>query len=877
LETTKLNSEQKALEIISQVIRAIEFEQEHQYINAIGKTGNFSSFLRKKAQEALKLFPQSAKWSTIYSILDRYPFLDLATRMNITKRIIDSLLDLKGHYENEINTQKYFNQDFKQTSQETTKEVTNKKKSDEITIINDADITDLEIQYVKGVGPYLAEKLKSVGVQTCEDLLNYFPRDHIAYSDVTLIADLVEGENATVIAYVHKISAFKTNKGLIILSLFLKDNSGQLKINYYFKGNSTHYYLKQYKGLYATGSTVLAMGTVKKDKYSKQMTFTNPTVEVISDDFSESNRGDKAHSGKIVPIYPLTEGLSLKVLRRLIHRTLISYENCIHEFVPAEIISRLNLLDYKNAIKNIHFPETIEAKDTAVERLIFNDFFLMQLRFMQIRYEHKHKYSGIQFNCFDSGLVDKFLNTLEFELTHAQKRVFYNEILPDLVSKEPMHRLLQGDVGSGKTVVAFITLLTAIQDGYQAAIMAPTEILAEQHYKKFLEWVKNLGEDISIGLLIGKQKAKEKKVVLEKLANGEIDIVVGTHALIQKAVAFKNLGLVVIDEQHRFGVKQREALAQKAQQEMTQIDNLPHKQKDEQMSLIAANKKSQKEIENAYGKSVEKLFMTATPIPRTLALALHGDLDMSEIDEMPAGRLPIATSIVKKKADAHNLIRQEVEKGNQAYIVFPLIEESEALSAKAATVEYEKLKETTFKDFNLGLIHGKLKDEEKEQIMFDFRDRKIDILVSTTVIEVGVDVPDATVILIESADRFGLAQLHQLRGRVGRNAKQSYCLLATDSKSENTRIRLGIMTRTNNGFVLAQEDLKLRGAGDITGLKQSGIPESILQGVCNQEEILEAARQEAKELIDQDHELNDYPELKKRLNTAKWNLNINAG
>lgn len=871
MNKTITNSEEKALEIISHIVRAIEFEQEHQYINAIGHTGDFSSFLRKKAKEALVLFPQSAKWSTIYSILERYPYLDLATRMSITKRIIDSLVDLKGHYENEINTQNYYNQDKTILEPVQVKKKEDKKKQESIEIFDDVDITKLEVQYVKGVGPYLGEKLNLVGVKTCDDLLNYFPRDHIAYSDVTPVKELVEETDATVIAYIHKVSAFQTNKGLIILSIFLKDSSGQIKLNYFFKGNSTHYYLKQYKGLYPTGSTVLAMGRVKKDKFSKQMTLSNPTIEVISDDFSETDRNDKAHTGKIVPIYPLTEGLSLKVLRRLIHRSLISYEKCIHEFVPTDIIDRLNLLDYKTSIKNIHFPEAMEAKDSAVERLIFNDFFLMQLRFMQIRYEHKHKYSGIEFNCFEDGLVDKFLEILPFELTHAQKRVFFNEILPDLVSKEPMHRLLQGDVGSGKTVVAFLSLLVAVQDGYQAAIMAPTEILAEQHYKKFLEWVHALGTDIKVGLLIGKQKAKEKRLMQEKIANGEIDIAVGTHALIQKAVEFKKLGLVVIDEQHRFGVKQREALSQKALEKNAEASH------DHQLSLMAANKESEKEIENIYGKSIEKLFMTATPIPRTLALALHGDLDMSEIDEMPAGRLPIMTSIVKKKSEAHDLIRAEVVKGNQAYIVFPLIDESEALSAKAATVEYEKLKETTFKDFNVGLIHGRLKDDEKESMMLAFRDKKIDILVSTTVIEVGVDVPDATVILIESAERFGLAQLHQLRGRVGRNDRQSYCMLSSDSKTQNTRTRLGIMTHTNNGFILAQEDLRLRGAGDVTGLKQSGIPESVLQGITNQEEILEAARTEAQALIDKDPELKGYKELKKRLDSAKWNLNINAG
>ena len=863
------NNEDKALEIIPQVVKAIEFEQEHQYINAMGNTGDFASFVRKKTREALKLFPHSGKWQNIYSILERYPYLDLATRMNTCKKIIETLKDLKEHYQNEIHTQKYFQQGEAPPAQVEVKE----KKQEEIEIHHDIDITKLNVQFLKGVGPYLAEKLNQVGVKTCHDLLNYFPRDHIAYSDVTNISDLELDEDVSVIGYVHKVTAFKSpNKGLIILSIIIKDNTGQIKINFYFRGNSTHYYLKQYNGLYPTGSTVLVLGKVKFDKFSKQKTLANAHIDVISEDFTESDRSNSAHTARITPIYPLTEGLSLKVLRRVIHRNLISYENCLEEFIPDRVLEENNLLDYQRAIRNIHFPESLELKDTAVQRLIFNDFFLMQLRFMQIRHEHKNKYSGISFNCFENGLVDKFIACLPFELTHAQQRVFYNEILPDMVSKEPMHRLLQGDVGSGKTVVAFLSLLVAIQDGFQGAIMVPTEILAEQHYKKFCQYVTDMGNPIKVGLLIGKQRAKEKREMQEKLANGEIDLVVGTHALIQKNVNFHNLGLVVIDEQHRFGVKQREMLAQKANTTKT----------DTQMSLMAQNIKSQEDIEEEFKsqnttKSIEKLFMTATPIPRTLALALHGDLDMSEIDELPAGRLPIITQLTQKKSQAHDLIKTEINKGNQAYIVFPLIDESEALSAKAATVEYEKLKETTFKDYKMGLIHGKLKDDEKEQVMLDFRDKKIDILVSTTVIEVGVDVPDATIILIESAERFGLAQLHQLRGRVGRNDKQSYCILSSTSKTPTTLERLSILTQTNNGFVLAQEDLRIRGAGDITGLKQSGIPESVLQGISNQEDILELARKEAKKLVDLDPDLSDYPKLANHLDSAIWNLNINAG
>lgn len=863
MEIDTTNSEKKAIEIIQNILKAIEFEQEHHYINAVGNTGDFAFFVRKKAREALRIFPDSPKWANIFSILERYQYLDFATRMTLCKKIIETLKGLKEHYENEISLENNF------SNLTPIKKALSIKKEEEIEIHKNINISELNVQFLKGVGPYIGQKLNQVGVYTCDELLNYFPREHISYTDVTNISSLEEETDATIIATVKKISSFKTQKGLIILSIILKDSSGQLKINYFFKGNSTHFYLKQYTSQFPLGATVIAIGRVKNDKYSKQKTLTNATLEVISDDFAETDRNKKANIAKIVPIYPLTEGLSLKKLRSIIHRTLISYENCIHEFLPSYLIEKLNLMDYKEAIRNIHFPQQINEKDCAIERLIFNDFFLMQIRFMQIRHEYKNKHQGIEFNCFENGLVDEFLETLPFALTHAQKRVFFNEILPDLVSKEPMHRLLQGDVGSGKTIVAFLTLLIAIQDGYQAAIMAPTEILAEQHYKKFLEWVSKIQKDIRVGILIGKQKAKEKRNTLEKLANGEIDIIVGTHALIQKAVKFKNLGLMVIDEQHRFGVKQREMLAQKAN-ELAENDT-------EQLSLMAANKKAQKDIDKAYGKSIEKLFMTATPIPRTLALALHGDLDMSEIDEMPSGRLPIITTLCKRKSEAHDLIRQEIDKGNQAYIVFPLIEESETLSAKAATVEYEKIKETSFKDYRVGLIHGRLKDDEKEQIMLAFRNKEIDILVSTTVIEVGVDVPDATVILIESAERFGLAQLHQLRGRVGRNDKQSYCILSSTSKTMTTMQRLAILCKTTNGFLLAQEDLKIRGSGDITGLKQSGIPESVLQGISNQEEILNLARQEARELIKINPELNDLEALKDKLKQARWNLNLNAG
>lgn len=840
-ETT--SKEKQALEIIHRIKAALDFEIKHQYINAIGNSGDFRTFIRNECRKALQLFRESQNWQSIFSLIDRYAFLDLATRMNICKKIINSLNELEEHYH---------------VDQKNTERVIGDKEPEQTSPITQS--LDADIQFFKGVGPVLAAKLNKLGIKTIEDLLNYLPREHIAYSEITLIKDLAIDKDVTIMGRINRISAFQSPRSkLIILSIFIKDSSGQIKINKFFQGNSIHHYLKQYKNQYPEGAYCICVGKVKTDKYGKQKTIHNAIIELISEDFSEEDRADKAHTAQIVPIYPLTEGVSLLSLRKLIHKALNLYKNNLHEFLPDWVVSKNNLISYSKAIEEIHFPSNLEMKNKAATRLLFQEMFLMQLRFMQQRHSYKSDRQGIKFNCFENGLVDKFIDLLPFELTYAQSRVFYQEILPDMVSKQPMHRLLQGDVGSGKTVVAFLALLVAVADGYQGAIMVPTEILAEQHYKKFSDWAKDLG--INIGLLIGKQRIKQRREILEGIRLGSINIVVGTHALIQEAVDFNRLGIVVIDEQHRFGVKQRELLAQKAQIK-----------EDEQLQL----QNQENEIKSKDNLNVEKLFMTATPIPRTLALAMHGDLDMSEIDEMPLGRKTIETTVVTRKADAYKLIKTELDKNNQAYIVFPLIDQSETLAAKAATVEYERLSKTVFKDYRLGLLHGKLKDEDKEQIMQEFRDKKLDILIATTVIEVGVDVPDATVMLIESAERFGLAQLHQLRGRVGRSDKQSYCLLS-GSHSQTSRQRLAILEKTNNGFIIAQEDLRIRGAGEIIGLKQSGLSENLLQGLVDQEELLVYARNSAKQLIDIDPELNTVQLLTKRLNNRSTQVMANAG
>ena len=419
----------------------------------------------------------------------------------------------------------------------------------------------------------------------------------------------------------------------------------------------------------------------------------------------------------------------------------------------------------------------------------------------------------------------KFIDGLPFELTSAQKRAI-NEILNDMNSTEPMQRLLQGDVGSGKTVVACIMLLAAVENGYQGAIMAPTEILAQQHYNNMVKWLTPLG--LSVGLFLGSLGKKQRVSFETGLRNGQINIAVGTHALIQESVEFANLGAVVIDEQHRFGVKQRLTLRKKAQ-------------------------------------NPQILTMTATPIPRTLAITMNGDLDLTIIDELPKGRKPIITTLNQPKKQIYKLIRDEIEKGHQAYIVYPLIDESETLSAKAATKEAERLQQTVFSDLRIGLLHGKLKNAEKDEVMEKFKNKEYDILVATTVVEVGVDVPNATVIVIENAERFGLSQLHQLRGRVGRSDNQSYCALTTSTSSQDVRSRLSVMTETNDGFVIAEKDLEIRGPGEFLGVRQSGLPDLMISDIVKDAKILEMARGAAIEFV-KNNDIEKYPQLKDTTN-----------
>lgn len=696
---------------------------------------------------------------------------------------------------------------------------------------------EVQVQFVKGVGPKMGAVLNGMGIVTVMDLLRHYPRRHLDFQNRQYIRDLEEDQEVSVFGVIRSVSAFQSKRRpMSILTVLIHDGTGGITITRFVGGKSNKYLLDRYKAQFPKGAQVLASGVVERDKYSHKLTLKNAEVEILTmdSDTAEEREVNSLHAGRLVPVYPLTEGLSLRHLRTIIHNALESYGAHIEETLPAGVRNQLDLMGLREALKEIHFPMTVEGKDEARRRLVFDELFAIQLQCAHRRYKFDSTEGALSIKYSDTGLVKQMIEALPFALTGAQNRVFA-EIARDLSSSKPMHRLVQGDVGSGKTVVALLAFLVAVENNFQGAMMAPTEILAEQHFRQFERLLTPLG--LRAALVLGKHGVKQRREVRQQILTGQVHIAVGTHALLEDDVEFKNLGLIVIDEQHRFGVKQRARLKAKS-------------------------------------LNPELLTMTATPIPRTLAMTMHGDLDVSEIDELPPGRKPIKTKAVRpsQKKELWDFTLKEVMSGRQVYIVFPLIEESESLSAKAATKEFERL-QNEFPQLQFGLMHGKLKPQEKDEVMEKFRTKEFNVLVSTTVIEVGVDVPNATIMIIENADRFGLAQLHQLRGRVGRGQDQSYCFLVADMKSETTRQRLDIMQQTNDGFVIAEKDLEIRGPGEFLGYKQSGLPDLLLADLVQDAKILEDARNTAIAIIKEDPELVGEPQLRKvldrRLGTAE--------
>ena len=668
-----------------------------------------------------------------------------------------------------------------------------------------------DIQYVKGIGPKKASKLNKLGIFTINDLIYYFPRQYEDRNKLKKICQLEDKEKATIRAIISNIEISTPRKGLSITKLSVRDETGFAKLVFF----NQDYIVKSFK----SGDTILVFGKVKKDFNG---------VELSSCEVEQMSNNPKSTCG-IMPIYPLTYGLTNKELMGIIKIIFTNEQIVVKEYLPKRIIEKYKLCSIDYAIKNLHNPTNKESLKIALYRMVFEEFLILQLGLFLFKNGVVEK-DGIYFNRHDN--LKAILDSLPFKLTNAQNRAF-NEILDDMASNKVMNRLVQGDVGSGKTVVALLSLANCVLNGYQGALMAPTEILAEQHYISLNETLSQFG--MNIGLLVGSLTKKQKENILEKVKNKEIDILIGTHALIEDKVEFNNLGIVITDEQHRFGVRQRNKLSEK-------------------------------------GYNPDILVMTATPIPRTLALILYGDLDISIIDELPPGRQPIETiAVYKDKRDkAYNsLVREEVEKGRQVYIVCPLVEESEAIEAKSAVELVEELRSEYFSDLRLGLLHGKMKPSEKDEIMKSFKNRELDILVSTTVIEVGVNVPNATLMIIENAERFGLAQLHQLRGRVGRGKHKSYCILIYSSKSEVCSQRMGIMEETTDGFKISEKDLEIRGPGEFFGTRQHGLPELRVANIFKHMKILKLAQQEARYIISEDLKLQNYENKKLKQEVLK--------
>lgn len=901
---------------------AIAVERKARYADFQGKRSTFSQFMRATADRLVRRFPYDTIWVTVRSLFRQYPNVDVSTRISIVRRAEELIAPYWDNVDGVPNDQSlpasdaaretnayarspgtaapgsFRSSDFSPGStinrSAENKPVASKPTSKPTSKVSPKNIepsrvgvkptsssgasssgsssgsasasssslanqqagqkligkhpSEIPVQFVKGVGPKLAVLLSNLGITTVDQLLRHYPRRHLDFQNREFIKDLTVGEEVSIFGTIRTVGAYQSKRGnMSILNVVISDGTGSLLVTRFVGGKGNKYLLERLKGQFPKGAQVLASGVVEIDDYSHKFKLKNAEVEILSlaggdqlgsghaEDDREAGFAREAgfedvpqsiHAGRLVPVYALTEGLSLRHLRSVIHNAIATYGSGIADLLPEHLKETYNLIGMSEAFTHIHFPEDPEAKDAARRRLVFDELFAIQLQMAHRRYQYESQEDAlsIKYTSSPDGFVEQLRSSLPFKLTGAQERIF-QEIARDLASNKPMHRLVQGDVGSGKTIVALLALMVAIENGFQGAMMAPTEILAEQHYRQFQRLVTPLG--LKCALVLGKHGVKERRSVRQEILSGQAHIAVGTHALLEDDVEFKNLGLIVIDEQHRFGVKQRARLKAKSQ-------------------------------------SPELLTMTATPIPRTLALTMHGDLDVSEIDELPPGRKPIETFLLKpaQKTKMWEAVHKEIEKGRQAYIVFPLIDESETLAAKAATAEYEKLRTGEFKDLRLGLMHGKLKSQEKDEVMDAFRAGEYHILVSTTVIEVGVDVPNASVMVIENADRFGLAQLHQLRGRVGRGADQSYCYLVSEQKSQATRERLEILTITNDGFVVAEKDLEIRGPGEFLGYRQSGLPDLVLADLVKDAKILEEARNAAIAIMKEDPQLVNYPTLK---------------
>ena len=664
---------------------------------------------------------------------------------------------------------------------------------------------DKDVKYVKTVGPNRVQLLNKLNIYTLKDLIEYYPRDYEDRSKPKNLYECTDGEEVLIEAMAAgRIT--EMHKGRMTISrLIVKDQTGTCYITWFNQG-----YLRD---KFQPGRMYRFFGKISNK---------NGRLEMNSPVYDEIDQSK--NTGKIIPIYPLTYELKQNTLRKIIENGLAEVKGKLTETLPEYILKENNLWDINNTIERIHFPIEFSDFNKARERLVFEELLTTQLALLKLKNNYEHETDGIQFS--KDVYMSDVINILPFKLTKAQLRVL-EEIDRDMESNKPMNRLLQGDVGSGKTVVAMIAAYKAVKSGYQATIMAPTAILASQHLESFQGILEELG--IKTELLISSVTKKKKSEILEKLQSGEIDILIGTHAILEENVVFKNLGLVVTDEQHRFGVKQRGTIASK-------------------------------------GQNPDVIAMSATPIPRTLALILYGDLDISIIDELPPNRKKIETYAVRKNMEerVNNFIRKQITEGRQAYIVCPLVEENEDMEGLQSVIELAE--KETFSEYKVAYLHGKMKPKEKDEIMERFKNGEIQILIATTVIEVGVNVPNSSIMVVENAERFGLAQLHQLRGRVGRGEYQSYCILKYEGNSETIKQRMKVMCDTNDGFIISEKDLELRGSGDFFGTEQHGLPEFKIANLFEDIAVLKKVQRLALKIMEDD------PLLEKEKNAKLNNL-----
>ena len=775
--------------------KALTLESENRFTNLLGKKQHFNDYLNKSLSNLnnLKLTNEFIKLFGEFSIkYSEYNDLDFNQRKRLVIDTRKALLKLGKSID--LN-------------------YSNKNKDSYYSKVIDSNLSlNSDIALIKSIGKINKNKLNELGIYNIKDIINYFPRTYLDYTNRVKIINLKPDNLYTCIATIKKFYIYKSpnNSNLSIMNIVIFDETSSIKVTKFFLGKRfrSYSFFSSQKSLYIPGTKLAISGKVKLSEYGKN--FVDPQIEILN-----TNEESFNFSGKIMPLYSLSESFSNLSFIKLIKKVII-YSKQYPDLLNQKQLNSLSLVSKSDSLINIHLPINQNALIESKKRLVFDELFLLQMKFL-LRKRKNNKKLTIQKSIKKNFLLKDFLNKVPFQLTKSQEKVL-DEIKSDLSDLTPMSRLLQGDVGSGKTIIAIASLLIELEKDQQGALMVPTEVLASQHYKNLIQFLNPLL--VSVELLTGNTPQKKRKEILTNLKNGMVDILVGTHALFEDKVVFNSLGMVVIDEQHRFGVTQRNRLLNK-------------------------------------GDNTNLLSMTATPIPRTLALSLYGDLDISQITELPPGRVPITTKIISEEElnILFKRVENEIDNGKQAYVILPLIEDSEKMNLSSAKKIFKYLSEEIFLKNKVGLLHGKLNSEEKNNVINSFVNNEVNILVSTTVIEVGIDVPNASIMIIYNSERFGLSQLHQLRGRVGRGSHKSFCYLVTSENNGLENKRLSVLEKSNDGFYIAEKDLELRGPGQLLGYKQSGLPDFVLDNLPNNKVLIEKAREEAQRVINEDPDL----------------------